>query len=569
MRLRTATIFMAVGLAALASASAALAKGTLFVVGSGSSTVAAHSIGSLGGLTPVGAAVATGNTPRSAAVSPDAQFLYVSAVGGDNVSVYTIGSSGALTPLTTVTTGANTDPEGIAISPNGLFLYTANQGSNDIGGFTLGANGTPVPNGNTAAAQIKEVAISGTGQFLYATTDAGVRSYSIDQATGALSPIGGVTAAGTNPKGIATTPDGRFFYVTNTGSANITAFSIGADGSPTSLGNFPTGAVPQTVAVSQDGRFVYNANFGSDTVSGFSIGGDGTLTPTNPPTGMAGIQPYGIDAAPNEGVYSSNFNNNGAATVFVFGTTGGGAPAPVTNTPAGVNGSEYQSVAITPNQGPTARFSVAPQGAGQESLFNGDQSTDADGGTVARFDWDFGDGSTLPNGGPSVTHAYAEPGNYQVSLTVTDDEGCSTLNLFTGQTLDCHGSASAQNVQTIQVGTGTAPNLRLFGNKQELAKKVTVKAKTDDDTQGVAKGSISIQNKKGKSALKSFDLKKVEKTIQGGEKTKLKPKLTKKAFKKAKKALKNGGKVTAKVKVTATDEDADKDKDSIKIKIKR
>ncbi len=282
MKVRITVLAIAVAGLVLALAPAASAKGTLFVVGSGSNTVAAHAIGPLGGLTPIGAGVATGTTPRSAAVSPDAKFLYVSAVGGDNISVYSVGSSGALTPATTVSTGANSDPQGIAITPNGLFLYTANNGTNDIGGFTLGANGTPVPTGNNqAAANIKELAISGNGQFLYATVATGVRAYSIDQTTGALTPIGGVVGAGTAPKGVATTPDDRFVYVGNTGSANITAFSVGTDGSLTPINNFPTGPTPQTIAVSQDGQFLYNANSGAgNTISGFSISNDGSLTPT-------------------------------------------------------------------------------------------------------------------------------------------------------------------------------------------------------------------------------------------------------------------------------------------------
>ncbi len=40
---------------------------------------------------------------------------------------------------------------------------------------------------------------------------------------------------------------------------------------------------------------------------------------------------------------------------------------------------------------------------------------------VAEYAWDFGDGKTSSQS--RLTHAYAEPGSYQVSLTVTDDDG--------------------------------------------------------------------------------------------------------------------------------------------------
>ncbi|MEM8730649.1 MAG: PKD domain-containing protein [Pseudomonadota bacterium] len=55
-----------------------------------------------------------------------------------------------------------------------------------------------------------------------------------------------------------------------------------------------------------------------------------------------------------------------------------------------------------------------------EVSFDGSGSTDSD-GTVAQWDWDFGDGLTAS--GAQVTHAYARPGVYEVSLVVRDDSG--------------------------------------------------------------------------------------------------------------------------------------------------
>jgi len=52
--------------------------------------------------------------------------------------------------------------------------------------------------------------------------------------------------------------------------------------------------------------------------------------------------------------------------------------------------------------------------------FDGSQSSDED-GTIVSYGWDFGDGGT--GSGVTVTHTYNEPGNYQVTLTVTDDDG--------------------------------------------------------------------------------------------------------------------------------------------------
>ena len=52
--------------------------------------------------------------------------------------------------------------------------------------------------------------------------------------------------------------------------------------------------------------------------------------------------------------------------------------------------------------------------------FSGRESYDPD-GTVMAYIWSFGDGVT--KSGLTLTHSYDEPGNYTVTLTVTDDEG--------------------------------------------------------------------------------------------------------------------------------------------------
>ena len=51
--------------------------------------------------------------------------------------------------------------------------------------------------------------------------------------------------------------------------------------------------------------------------------------------------------------------------------------------------------------------------AGSAVAFDAAGASDPD-GSITRYDWDFGDGNTLPNGGPQVAHVYAQPGAYEV-----------------------------------------------------------------------------------------------------------------------------------------------------------
>lgn len=58
--------------------------------------------------------------------------------------------------------------------------------------------------------------------------------------------------------------------------------------------------------------------------------------------------------------------------------------------------------------------------------FDGSASFDEDGDPLT-FAWDFGDGSMI-GVGPKPTHAYAAPGQYIVTLTVSDGQGGSNLD---------------------------------------------------------------------------------------------------------------------------------------------
>ncbi len=54
-------------------------------------------------------------------------------------------------------------------------------------------------------------------------------------------------------------------------------------------------------------------------------------------------------------------------------------------------------------------------------------STDPDGDAIVRYDWDFGDGTSAPNGGAQITNRYGKGRKqFPVTLTVTDETGASS-----------------------------------------------------------------------------------------------------------------------------------------------
>lgn len=136
------------------------------------------------------------------------------------------------------------------------------------------------------------------------------------------------------------------------------------------------------------------------------------------------------------GGFTLEFVHPGNTTVLV-----GGLAAGCSADPAAVFVTAGAAATVLPievtcgggpvNQAPTADAGGPYNGTEAVSLtFDGSASSDSD-GTIVRYDWDFGDGTTAPNAGPSPAHTYAAPGSYPITLTVTDDGGLTDVGQTT------------------------------------------------------------------------------------------------------------------------------------------
>ena len=125
-----------------------------------------------------------------------------------------------------------------------------------------------------------------------------------------------------------------------------------------------------------------------------------------------------------------------------------------------------QTIEVAPGDPPTVSFTSSPAnpGVNQDVFFNATGSQAASGRTISRYEWNFGDGNT--GTGVIAVHRFAAPGNYGVTLTVTDDAGtsasttntlqvgpvvgatptadltCSPTSPKPGQAMSCNASAS-------------------------------------------------------------------------------------------------------------------------------
>ena len=551
LRSRATALALALAVAALAVPAGAAAKPRVYAVGNASNNVAALDIGSGGLLTPVpGSPFAAGTNADSIAMTPDGRRAYVVNAGTipPSVSAYNVTATGALTPIAGVFyVGAL--PLGNAVTPSGQFMYVNNRDSGDVSAFEIHGTGamtvvpgSPFPVGGLPVG----IAVAADGRFLYTQNLEGTVSALAIGADGTLGTVPGSPFAGggKEPWAGAVSPDGRFLYVANLGSNDISAFAIAPNGSLTLLPGFPVasgGAETNGIAVSPDGRRLYAMN--SATIGSFAISASGALEPL-PSAPVPAGSPARSGAVTPDGtrLYVAAFAKGKA--VLGFGIDPPGTLAPLSGSPfeAGIDNPDVQALAIAPNQGPTASFGSSVCGTGTVA-FDGAASSDPD-GTVSRYDWDFGDGSGAPDGGVAPSHTYKASGTYPVTLTVTDDEGCSASVVYTGQTASCNGGPAARFRADVKVDLplpARKPKLKLRGPKvQKLGRWIVVRAVADVDTRLVVSGR-----------LRGVKLVKRVAAAKAGKAVKLKLKVPKRARRVAARALVRGGKVRARLIVKA------------------
>jgi hypothetical protein len=108
----------------------------------------------------------------------------------------------------------------------------------------------------------------------------------------------------------------------------------------------------------------------------------------------------------------------------------------------------YWNLAYAPLQPPVASLSASISPAGVVTL---DASASHGAAPVARYDWTFGDGTTLADGGPAPAHVYPGIGDYTASVTVTDSFGCSVTGTFGGRQSYCAGSPVARASANVHI----------------------------------------------------------------------------------------------------------------------
>jgi YVTN family beta-propeller protein len=372
---------------------------------------------------PIGVPAETGTNsePYSLAISPDGKTVWVV-----NYGTGTLDSIDAATgQLTGTPIAVPKNAYGFAIAPNGARAYLAVNGKNEVLVIDLQARqviGSPILVGGLPAA----IAISPDGTRAYVSNNGGGTLSVIDTSTNQV--VGNPIPVGGDPYNLAFTPDGRTLFVANQeGYASAVDVATGNVGTPIPLGKDPSG-----IAISPNGARAYVSNYDDGTVSVIDTASRGVV---GSPIAVGTDDEFLAVTPDGSRVLVASYE---PALVNLIDT----ATNQLTGTPAVLGGGLGQ-VAVVPNQGPTASF-AKPGGRvrpGVAAAFNAAASSDPD-GSVAKFAWKFGKSKSTTKK-KAIKHAFSKPGTYQVTLTVTDNEGCSATFVFTGQTASCNGSAAA------------------------------------------------------------------------------------------------------------------------------
>jgi YVTN family beta-propeller protein len=426
-RLRVALIGAALFAVALPAAASASSAHTAYVANGGIGNDRVTPIDTLTNTdgTPIG----VGSDPSAIAISPDGATAYVANRGDGTVTPIDTATNTAGTPI-----GVGSDPSAIAISPDGATAYVGNAGDGTVTPIDTATNsaGTPIGVGSGPDA----IAITPDGATAYVAAGDAVTPIAT-----ATNTAGTAITVGPNASAIAITPDGATAYVA--GGDVVTPIATATNTAGTAIAVGPNASA---IAITPDGATAYVASAGDGLIRkdvipidiATNTAGASILTGTNPePLGIA-ITPDGTTA------YVANF---GDATVTPIDTATNSVETVIATT------EQPRGIAITPDQAPTATFTANSATIGQPTSFDASASSASPGQSVTGYDWDFGDGTTQTSAGPTATHAYATPGNYTATLTVTDDAGCSTAKTktFTGQTMSCNGSPVAQVTHQVTV----------------------------------------------------------------------------------------------------------------------
>ena len=191
-----------------------------------------------------------GPHPHGVAFDPAGRFVATADLGIDKVQLFHIDTAmGRLVPVSEASVAPGAGPRHLAFHRNGRFLSVINEMIATITTFAYDAEqgqiGAEVQTVSTVPDDFRddnstaEIAVHPTGRFLYGSNReqpgatspvaSSIASFSVDQDSGMLTPIGHTGDGIAVPRNFAIDPTGTWLYVCNQAGQTITRFQINPD----------------------------------------------------------------------------------------------------------------------------------------------------------------------------------------------------------------------------------------------------------------------------------------------------------------------------------------------------
>ncbi|MEM8898696.1 MAG: PKD domain-containing protein [Bacteroidota bacterium] len=310
-----------------------------------------------------------------------------------------------------------------------VLTLTDNDGATATQEFTIITNALPVPSFTIAPNPPVTETVTTFDASASSDADGTIASYSWDFGDG-------TTATGMMVEHTYTAAgpvDVKLIVVDDQGSSDSSIVSVTVNGKPSAAftANPTSGIAPIEVAVDGSG----------------STDADGSI--------VSYAWDFGDGETATGETATNLYDEEGSFTIQLIVTDNlGGTDTSTT----------VVTISAPPNELPVADFSVTPDtGTAPVTItFNATASTDSD-GTIASYDWDFGDGNT--GTGQITSHLYNNGGTLTVQLIVTDDDGgkdTATVVLTLGQSPNDLPTASFTANNLLDTLTGPAPLNVLF-----------------------------------------------------------------------------------------------------------
>jgi 6-phosphogluconolactonase len=173
-------------------------------------------------------------------MDPTGRYLVSCDLGMDQIFVYQWGATpGSLVPndpsYATVPFGSG--PRHITFHPNGQFAYAISEIGNTVVVFKWDAAAgvltqlqvaPTLPAGWEGVSHCADLHVSADGRFLYGSNRGhdSLAIFSVNAATGMLTPMGHHSTLGKIPRNFSFTPDGNFILAANQDSDNIVTLKV-------------------------------------------------------------------------------------------------------------------------------------------------------------------------------------------------------------------------------------------------------------------------------------------------------------------------------------------------------